>query len=158
MWHLAKNNFMAMSHIRTSLSAFTLPCANFTWYPPTLASEDSLIAVQLLHTTSLMLLRHIPPSIFPLLGWKTLVYLTSSSVEAGFFFSLWLSFLPFSVYFSFCYVLFETGGGFKQCQHDVPLLCSLFLCWHSASCLSTCTAEHWNGVIALSILTLGSHS
>lgn len=155
VWHLSKKSSIAVPHIRTSLSAFTLPCAYFTWCPPALALEDSLISTHLLHATCFTHLRHIPPAVFPFLGWKVLVYLTGSSVEA--FFSLWLSFLPFSVYFSFYCVLFETGGGFKQRQHDVSLLCSLFLCWHSACCLSTCTSEHWDGVYS-TILTLGSHS
>lgn len=142
-----------MPHIRTSLSAFTLPCAHFTWCPPTLVLKNSSISVHLLYETWFIHLHHIPPSFLPFLGWKILVYLTGSSMEAGF--SLWLSFLPFSVYFSFCYVLFETGGGFKQCQHDVSLLCSPFLCWHSACCLSTCTSEHWDGVYGAVYSDLG---
>ena len=141
-----------MPHIRTSLSAFTFPCAHFTWCPPILALEDSSNSVHILRATSFIHVHHILPSIFPLLGWNP-VYLTGSSMEAGF--SLWLSFLPFSVYFSFYCVLFETGGGFKQCEHDVSLLCSLFLCWHSACCLSTCTSEHWDAVYSTVYSDLG---
>lgn len=57
------------------------------------------------------------PSIFPFLGWK--VSLLNGSfcrarcvdvvVVVCFFVFLWLSFLSFSAYFSFYYVLFETG-------------------------------------------------
>lgn len=72
VWHLSKNSSIAVPHIRTSLSAFTLPCAHFTWCPPTLALEDSSISAHLLHATCFIHLCHIPPAIFPFLGWKVL--------------------------------------------------------------------------------------
>lgn len=34
---------------------------------------------------------------------------------------------------------------FKHQQHDASVLCSLFLCWHLACCLSACTSQHWDG-------------
>lgn len=99
---------------------------------------------------------HISPSNFPFLAWKSLglfnLFLYGRwffSFDSPFCPSLYI-FLSTMVFFFFC-----DGGGFRHCQHYVSLLCSLFLCWHSACSLSTCISEHWDGVIAHSILTLG---
>lgn len=95
------------------------------------------------------------PLIF--LSWpeKVLVYLTCSSMEGGFFTLIVLFALLCIFFFLLWFFFLCDGGGFRHCQHYVSLLCSLFLCWHSACSLSTCISEHWDGVIAHSILTLG---
>lgn len=140
-WHPAKNSSVVVSHS---------PCLLLPWHVH--IWHDVL---QLLNWKIHWFLFIFLSQIF--LSWpeKILVYLTCSSTDGVF---LFLPFCPSLFVWVFFFFSFCDGAGFRHCQHDVSLLCSLFLCWHSACCLSSCISEHWDGVITQSILTLGSHS